>query len=267
MKPRLGSKGGPVEGDRSASQGRARDQDVVSEYERRWGATTRVVQVRPHLWRELGPALAGKTVLEIGPGLRPAAPLDATYFVERSSAAVATLSRAGGRAVQASGASLPFRAQSFDAVLAFEVLEHIEEDQHVLDEMARVLRPGGIVAVSVPLHAALWSELDEACAHVRRYEPGDLWGKLRKAGMEPERYQLHGSFRRAAFARARRTMLVSTPRASNALLQTVVFPCMRTWHRLVGRYEWNDGGEPIENGGSGVTVLATLSPQQPPAIS
>ncbi len=241
----------------------ARDQNVVSVYEQRWGASTRVVQVRPHLWKELGPTLVGKAVLEIGPGLRPAAPLSDAYFVETSPAAVATLARAAGRAVQGSGASLPFRAQSFDAVLAFEVLEHIEDDQLVLDEMARVLRPGGIVAVSVPLHAALWSELDEACAHVRRYEPAELWGKLRTAGMEPQRYQLHGSFRRAAFARARRTMLASAPRSSNALLQTVWFPCMRTWHRFVGRYRWNDAGEPIENGGAGVTVLATVGPQQP----
>ena len=229
-------------------------------YEQRWGASTRVVQVRPHLWRELGPTLAEKAVLEIGPGLRPAAPLHAAYFVETSSAAVATLGRAAGRTVQGSGASLPFRARSFDAVLAFEVLEHIEEDQHVLDEMARVLRPGGIAAVSVPLHAALWSELDEACAHIRRYEPAELWEKLRKAGMEPQRYQLHGSFRRAAFARVRRTMLASAPRASNVLLQTIAFPLQRTWQGLVGRYRWSDAGEAIENGGAGVTVLATLGP-------
>jgi SAM-dependent methyltransferase len=238
--------------------------DVLSVYEDRWGASTRVVQVRPHLWRELGPALNDKAVLEIGPGLRPSAPLSAACFVETSSAAVAKLRRAGGRAVQGSGTALPFRAQSFDAVLAFEILEHVEQDQDVLDEIARVLRPGGMVAVSVPLHAALWSELDEACAHVRRYEPSDLWAKLRDAGLEPQQYQLHGSFRRAAFARTRRTMLASAPRSSNALLQTVVFPCMRTWHKLVGKYEWSDAGDPMENGGSGVTVLASLAGPEDP---
>jgi SAM-dependent methyltransferase len=241
------------------------DSDVDSVYEDRWGASTRVVQVRPHLWRELGPTLAEKAVLEIGPGLRPSAPLSATYFVETSPAAVATLGRAGGRAVQATGAALPFRAHSFDAVLAFEILEHVEDDEHVLDEMARVLRPPGIIAVSVPLHAALWSKLDEACAHVRRYEPEELWEKLRKAGMEPRLYQLHGSYRRAAFARTRRAMLVSVPRASNLLLQSVVFPVMRTWHGVAGRYRWSDAEEPIESGGAGVTIIATIGSDQPSA--
>lgn len=237
------------------------DTNLDSVYEDRWGASTRVVQVRPHLWRELGPALAGKAVLEIGPGLRPTAPLDTAHFVERSPTAVATLRRAGGRAVQGSGTALPFREGSFDAVLAFEILEHVDDDQRVLDEMGRVLRPGGIVAVSVPLHRALWSELDEACAHVRRYEPADLWEKLRVAGMEPQLYQLHGSFRRAAFARTRRAMLASVPRASNALLQSVVFPVMRTWHGLVGSYRWSDAAEPIQSGGAGVTLIATMDPR------
>lgn len=238
-------------------------QDVVSVYEDRWGASTRVVQVRPHLWRELGPTLAEKAVLEIGPGLRPSAPLGSAYFVETSPAAVSTLRQAGARAVQGSGASLPFRAGSFDAVLAFEILEHVEDDQQVLDEIARVLRPGGVVAVSVPLHEALWSELDEACAHVRRYEPEELWGKLHKAGMEPRLYQLHGSFRRAAFARARRALLESSPRASNLLLQTVVFPVMRRWHGLFGEYRWSDAAEALDNGGSGVTILATVGARPP----
>jgi SAM-dependent methyltransferase len=236
-----------------------RDGDGVSVYEQRWGASTRVVQVRPHLWKELGPTLSQKAVLEIGPGLRPCAPLDAAYFVEMSSAAVARLARGAGRAVQGSGDSLPFRAKSFDAVLAFEVLEHIEDDQQVLDEIARVLRPGGMVAISVPLHAALWSQLDDACAHVRRYDPAELWEKLRKAGMEPQRYHLQGSFRPVAFAGVRRALLTSAPRASNFLLQTVSFPLQRTWQGVVGRYRWSDAGEPIENAGAGITVLATLS--------
>ncbi len=237
----------------------ALDRSPLSVYERRWGASRRVVQVRPHLWRELGAAVPGEAVLEIGPGLRPAAPVGTACFLETSRAAVQSLRRAGARTIQGTGTALPFRTQTFDAVLAFEVLEHIPDDERVLGEIGRVLRPGGLLALSVPLHAALWSELDDACAHVRRYEPAELWEKLRAAGMEPQRYELHGSFRRAKLARVRTTVLARLPRASNFLLQTAAFPLQRTWQEAVGKCRWSDAREPIRNGGAGVTVLATAS--------
>lgn len=54
------------------------------------------------------------------------------------------------RFLGASGAALPFPDDSFDTVLLGEVLEHLEKPEPVLDEVARVLRPGGVVAVTVP---------------------------------------------------------------------------------------------------------------------
>jgi SAM-dependent methyltransferase len=50
----------------------------------------------------------------------------------------------------AAGEHLPFPAQSFDLILSHEVLEHVQDDRRALEEMARVLKPGGRLAVFVP---------------------------------------------------------------------------------------------------------------------
>ena len=55
------------------------------------------------------------------------------------------LETANGDATQ-----LPFSDESFDRVIASEVMEHIEQDQEVLSELTRVLRPGGVLAVTIP---------------------------------------------------------------------------------------------------------------------
>jgi SAM-dependent methyltransferase len=79
---------------------------------------------------------------------------------------------------------IPFR-EEFDVIGAFDVLEHIEEDEAVLAEMARALRPGGGVVLTVPQHAWLWSSVDDFSRHKRRYARGDLLAKLRRAGFQP----------------------------------------------------------------------------------
>lgn len=55
---------------------------------------------------------------------------------------------------------LPFRSRSFDAVVAVSVLEYVEQPGRVLDECARVLRPGGLLLCTVPdmAHPARWAE-------------------------------------------------------------------------------------------------------------
>ncbi|HYA50704.1 MAG TPA: class I SAM-dependent methyltransferase, partial [Streptosporangiaceae bacterium] len=52
--------------------------------------------------------------------------------------------------VAGDGTALPFGSEAFDRVIAAEVLEHIGDDQRALHEIARVLRPGGLLAVTVP---------------------------------------------------------------------------------------------------------------------
>jgi len=96
------------------------------------------------------------------------------------------------RAVRADLLSLPFPDASFDVVMASEVLEHIPADEMAMAEIARVVRPGGRVAVTVPRY---WPERvcwalsreyhDVAGGHVRIYRGDELASRLRRAGLEP----------------------------------------------------------------------------------
>jgi len=60
---------------------------------------------------------------------------------------------------------IPF-ASHFDLVGAFDVLEHVDEDEQVLAEIRRALRSGGGLVLTVPQHAWLWSRQDELACHV-----------------------------------------------------------------------------------------------------
>jgi SAM-dependent methyltransferase len=80
-----------------------------------------------------------------------------------------------GGVVEADLGELPFPDESFDGAVLGEVLEHIEEDVKALAEVARVLRPGGVLALSVPANPELFGRSDEWAGHVRRYtRPGLL---------------------------------------------------------------------------------------------
>ena len=87
------------------------------------------------------------------------------------------------RFYQMDAREIPFRDE-FDAIGAFDVIEHIEEDEAVMAEVGRALRPGGSFLITVPQHPALWSAQDEHAFHVRRYVARDLRRKLEAAGFE-----------------------------------------------------------------------------------
>lgn len=88
--------------------------------------------------------------------------------------------------------AMPFPSESFDRVLASEILEHIHEDEAAIAEIARVTKPGGRVAVTVPRNwpeQVCWKLSDEyhevEGGHIRIYQASDLVAKLTAAGLTP----------------------------------------------------------------------------------
>ena len=66
--------------------------------------------------------------------------------------------------MQMDARNIPF-VEEFDVIGAFDVLEHIEEDEQVLEQAHGALKPQGLVLITVPQHAWLWSSVDEYACH------------------------------------------------------------------------------------------------------
>jgi SAM-dependent methyltransferase/putative flippase GtrA len=152
---------------------RARNRIILREFRRRLG----------HLLRP--------RILEIGCGtgyvLRGLAS-EGSYELTGIEPNLAGLRHARARApsvefVQLDARELPYEA-AFDAVGAFDVIEHITEDERVLASVHRALKPGGVLIVTVPQHKWLWSWTDEQARHKRRYGRRELIDKIRAAGFQ-----------------------------------------------------------------------------------
>ena len=96
--------------------------------------------------------------------------------------------------VQGDATRLPFADGAFDRIIASEVLEHIDDDGAAMGELARVLRTGGTMAVTVPSYVperVCWALSDEYHApfvpggHVRIFTQPELRRKMRDAGLRP----------------------------------------------------------------------------------
>jgi SAM-dependent methyltransferase len=81
---------------------------------------------------------------------------------------------------------LPLAGESLDLVVAYDVLEHIEDDAAAAKGVFQLLKPGGLFLVAVPADMKLWSAHDVAVNHVRRYSRSQLLGLLMGAGFEIE---------------------------------------------------------------------------------
>ena len=98
---------------------------------------------------------------------------------------------AHARPVGGDATEMPFGGAVFDRVIAAEVLEHVPSDHRALAEIARVLRPGGMLAVTVPAwlpERICWRLSDDyhtvPGGHVRIYTRPELEAKLRAAGLQ-----------------------------------------------------------------------------------
>jgi SAM-dependent methyltransferase len=81
---------------------------------------------------------------------------------------------------------IPFK-EEFDVACAFDVIEHVEEDNVILSEMYSSVRPGGGVILTVPQHKFLWGMADTAAHHKKRYTQHELTEKVTQAGFSVSR--------------------------------------------------------------------------------
>jgi SAM-dependent methyltransferase len=113
----------------------------------------------------------------------------------------------GVAAAKAGLLALPFPDASFDCVTSFDVLYHrwVRDDRAAVAEMARVLRPGGVLLVRVPALRALWGAHDEAVLSRHRYTRGEVKALLEGAGLEVVR-AVYGNSLLFPLVAARRTL-------------------------------------------------------------
>jgi SAM-dependent methyltransferase len=102
----------------------------------------------------------------------------------------------GVAAARASVLRLPFQDACFDVVTSFDVLYHrwVEDDALAVAELARVLRPRGLLLVRVPALRVLWGAHDEAVFSRHRYTRAELEALLRGRGLEVLRSTYCNSF-------------------------------------------------------------------------
>ena len=89
--------------------------------------------------------------------------------------------------VGADAMKLPFASNSFDALIAMDMLEHLPDDCAALNEFARVLKPGGRIFATVPAYPHLWSEHDVALMHFRRYIRKEMNDRFVASGLHIEK--------------------------------------------------------------------------------
>lgn len=128
----------------------------------------------------------GQTV-EVGCGIAPI--LEANQpnvlFMDRSVQAIDFLKNAGFKTAFVSDATaIALEDESCEVVICSEVLEHIAEDGVAVREMYRILKPGGHLVLTVPIHPQYYSFDDVYVSHVCRYKFSTLIKLLRKNGFQ-----------------------------------------------------------------------------------
>ena len=75
---------------------------------------------------------------------------------------------------EGSASKMPLPDASVDVITLLDVLEHVEDDVAAVAEIHRVLKPGGVLVLTVPAMMQLWSNWDEVLHHFRRYHRAGL---------------------------------------------------------------------------------------------
>jgi SAM-dependent methyltransferase len=106
--------------------------------------------------------------------------------IDEAARAIAS-SRLGQQVIDSPLPELPgIEDRAYDMVAILDVLEHVEQDREALASIARKLRPGGTLLITVPAFPWMWSAHDEVNHHKRRYTRGTLRQVIADAGLKLE---------------------------------------------------------------------------------
>lgn len=162
-------------------------------YQSLWGKTRLIPPHRFNTWplvQEIAADCSHR--LEIGPGLRPRLPIEATHFVDISQAALDALEAAGGETCLSEIHQLPFEDNRFDLVCALDIIEHVEDDAAAMAELCRVAQPGATILLSMPLFMSCWTSFDDIVGHHRRYEIDELNALLKAHHLQLLKSAIYG---------------------------------------------------------------------------
>ncbi|HXW47165.1 MAG TPA: class I SAM-dependent methyltransferase [Streptosporangiaceae bacterium] len=127
---------------------------------------------------------------------------------------------------RADARELPLKSDSCPLVVAFDILEHIQEDYLAAAEIGRILRPGGTALIAVPCDMSLWSAHDDAVGHVRRYTRAELAALVQKGGLTIDRMWSWNVILRPVVAMRRRVAtgsdLDDVPPVVNTALKSII---------------------------------------------
>lgn len=89
-----------------------------------------------------------------------------------------------GRVIRARAGNLPIADSTCDVITALGLIEHLEDDEGFINEVRRVLKPGGYALLLTSAYMFLWGSHDDVAHHKRRYTHYSLAKKIRKYGLE-----------------------------------------------------------------------------------
>ena len=161
---------------------------------------------------------------------------------------------------------LPFSDDAFSVVSAFDVIEHCVDEHASLREIHRVLRPGGVLLMSVPAYQWAWTDFDVANGHFRRYTRDRAVRAVTAAGLQPVRatyafttvFPAFAAQRLLARARETRRSARASGAADIVAVPRTAPPVERALTRLCRADEWWLGRGDLPLGSS--VFLAAVAP-------
>jgi SAM-dependent methyltransferase len=129
----------------------------------------------------------GKDILDIGCGtgtnLEGLKNFGSAFGIDQSNLALSFCQKRGLELLaQAEAGAIPFKENCFDIITTLDLLEHLPDDEAALEEAFRVLKPGGILLVTVPAMPWLFGAHDHAMGHLRRYTKTGLASMIKRVG-------------------------------------------------------------------------------------